>query len=332
MKSRKLRNLEVSAIGYGCMGLSGGYGSAPSPKEAIQTIQATYDLGCTLFNTAEYYAMKTVNEEIVGEALQSIRNDVSIVSKFFIRDKWENKSSKDLMNELRNRLESSLKKLKTDRLDIYNQARIHPNIPVEEVAYCMGEFIKEGKILGWGLSQVNAEDISKAHVITPLTAIESEYSIMERSNEKEVIPLCEQLNIVFLAFSPLANGFLSGKIKANTGYTGMDTRRVLTRFQDDNIIANQPLLDLINVFAKEKEATPAQISLAWMLHKNDFIVPIPGSRKIDRIKENMNAVNVELTDVEFDKIEKELSDLKIHGDRKDEDIAKLFTLIENDKK
>ena len=314
MKTRKLRDIEVSAIGYGCMGLSGGYGTTPSRKEAINLIRTAYDMGCTLFNTAEYYVMDTVNEELVGEALKGIRNKASIVTKFYIMDNWEGKSTKLLMPELRSRLENSLKKLGTDHIEIYTQARVNKDIPLEEVAYCMGEFIKEGKILGWGLSQVTADEIQKSHAITPLTAIESEYSIMERMVEKEVLPLCEQLNIGFLAFSPLAAGFLSGNVNSKIEYPEKDRRSAINRFDKDNIEANQPLLDLLHEFGNAKKVTPAQISLAWMLHKNDFIVPIPGSRNLERIKENLLSANIELTNVEFNQIEAELSKIKIYGD------------------
>ncbi len=314
MKSRKLRNLEVSAIGYGCMGLSGGYGTTPTKEEAVNLIRAAYDMGCTLFNTAEYYVMDSVNEELVGEALKNIRNKIAIASKFFIQEKWEGKSTQHLMQELRTRLENSLKRLDTDHIEIYTQARVNKDIPLESVAYCMGEFIKEGKILGWGLSQVTADEIKRAHAVTPLTAIESEYSIMERMFEKDVIPLCEELNIGFMAFSPLANGFLSGKVTTNSEYISTDRRRVINRFEKENIVANQPLLDLLHQFAKEKDATPAKISLAWMLHKKEFIVPIPGSRKLERIEENFGAANVKLTGEEFNQIEEELSEIKIHGD------------------
>lgn len=326
MESRKLRNLEVSPIGYGCMGLSGGYGTNPTKEEAVKIIRYAYDMGYTLFNTAEFYTMKTVNEELVGEALQDIRNKVVLSTKFMISENWEGKSKQDLMQELRTRLENSLDKLRTDHVEIYIQARVNKSIPLEDVAYCMGEFIKEGKILGWGLSQVTARQIETANKVTPVTAIESEYSIMERTWEKEVIPFCENNNIGFMAFSPLANGFLSGKVDANTEFTGVDARRVITRFDKDNMIANQPLLDLLNQYAKEKGATPAQISLAWMLHKQDFIVPIPGSRKLERIKENFDATKVKLTDEEFNQIESELSKIEIHGDRKDEDLLKLRSL------
>lgn len=326
MKVRELGSLEVSAIGYGCMGLSIGYGSAPAKEDAVKLIRGAYDMGCTLFNTAEFYGMGA-NEELLGDALKDIRSKVVISNKFWIQ-KWENKSSKQLMQELRNRLESSLTRLGTDHIELYTQARVNENIPVEDVAYCMGEFIREGKILGWGQSQATADEIKRAHAVTPLTAIESEYSMMERMFEKDVIPLCEKLNIGFMAFSPLANGFLSGKVNSNTEFTGMDARRVITRFDKDNMAANQPLLDVLHQFAEEKDATPAQISLAWMLNKKDFIVPIPGSRKYHRIEENLDAANVQLTENEFNQIETELSKIEIHGDRKDEDLAKLRTLHE----
>lgn len=327
MKTRKLGNLEVSAIGYGAMGLSMGYGSIPSREESVQLIRAAYDQGCTLFNTAEFYGANGVNEELLGEALKDIRNKVVISTKFWMMEKWEGKSTAQLMQVLRTHLENSLKRLGTDHIELYTQARVNKDIPLEDLAYCMGEFIKEGKILGWGLSQAKADEIKKAHAVIPLTAIESEYSIMERMFEKEVLPLCEALNIGFMAFSPLANGFLSGKVTTNAEYSGIDARRVISRFDKDNMVANQPLLDLLNQFAKEKDATPAQISLAWMLYKYDFIVPIPGSRKKERIMENLGAAAVDLTDAEFMKIESELSKLQIHGNRTDEDIAKLRSIL-----
>lgn len=325
MKKRKLNRLEVSAIGYGCMGLSMGYGTAPEKEEAIRLIHQAYELGCTFFDTAELYAMGA-NEELVGEALKNIRGQVVIATKFLFQKNWEGNSRERLMQELRGRLEGSLKRLGTDHVELYYQHRVNKDIPVEEIAYCMGELIKEGKILGWGQSQATAEEIRRAHAVTPLTAIQNEYSIMERTSEKHVIPLCEELGIGFVPFSPLANGFLSGKVDPHAQYTGLDARRVITRFDKDNIIANQPLLDLLHQFAAAKHATPAQISLAWMLHKKDFIVPIPGSRKSARIEENFAAAAVTLTDGEFAEIEAALGEIEIHGNRTDEDIAKLRSL------
>jgi aryl-alcohol dehydrogenase-like predicted oxidoreductase len=325
MKNRKLNKLEVSAIGYGCMGLSMGYGPAQAKEEAIRLIRQAYDLGCTFFDTAEVYAMGG-NEQLVGEALKSVRNKVVIATKFLFQKDWEGNSRERLMQEIRSRLESSLQRLGTDHIELYYQHRVNKDIPVEDIAWCMGEFIKEGKILGWGQSQATVEEIRSAHAVTPLTAIQSEYSIMERMFEKDVIPTCEELGIGFVPFSPLASGFLSGKVNAETQYMGIDARRVITRFNKDNIVANQPLLDLLYHFAETKDATPAQISLAWMLHKNDFIVPIPGSTRIERIEENLGAANIELTDEEYVNIEAKLSSIQIHGNRTDEDMAKLWSL------
>ncbi|MBN9385480.1 MAG: aldo/keto reductase [Chitinophagaceae bacterium] len=325
MKKRTLNRLEVSAIGYGCMGLSMGYGTAPDKDEAIRLIHEAYDLGCTFFDTAEIYGMGA-NEQLIGEALLHLRKKVTIATKFLIQGDSKYDSREHLMRELRTRLENSLKRLGTDHIELYYQHRVNKDIPVEDIAYCMGEFIREGKILGWGQSQATAEEIRRAHAVTPLTAVQSEYSIMERKFEKDIIPVCEELGIGFVAFSPLANGFLSGKINPDTQYTGMDARRVITRFEKVNIIANQPLLDLIHQFASAKNATPAQISLAWMLHKKDFIVPIPGSRNAERIEENLGAAAIELTDAEHARIEAELGKIEIHGNRTDEDIAKLRLL------
>lgn len=325
MQTRKLRDLEVSSIGYGAMGLSMGYGPAPDKDAAIRLIQEAYNLGCTFFDSAEVYAMGG-NEQLVGAALKTVRNKVVIATKFLFQKDWENNSRDRLMQELRNRLENSLKMLGTDHIDLYYQHRVNKDVPVEDIAWCMGEFIKEGKIIGWGQSQATVEEIRRAHAITALTAVQSEFSIMERMFEKDVIPVCEELRIGFVPFSPLASGFLSGKINAATQYTGIDARRVITRFEKDNIAANQPLLDLLHQFANAKEATPAQISLAWMLHKKDFIVPIPGSSNSARVAENFGAADIVLTDVEYATIEDKLGKIHIHGNRTDEDMMKLWSL------
>jgi aryl-alcohol dehydrogenase-like predicted oxidoreductase len=227
---------------------------------------------------------------------------------------------------IRAHLDASLSRLGTDRVELYYQHRVSDSIPVEEVAAAMGELIQEGKILGWGQSQATEEQIRAAHAVTPLTAIQSEYSMMERMFEADVIPACAELGIGFVPFSPLASGFLSGKVSADDTYTGDDVRRVITRFDKGNIRANQPLLDLLNDFAKAKGATPAQVSLAWMLHKENFIVPIPGSRKLERIEENLGAADVELNDEEYALLEAELGKIDLHGNRTDEDIAKLRDL------
>jgi aryl-alcohol dehydrogenase-like predicted oxidoreductase len=319
MKTRKLRNLEVSAIGFGCMGFSHGYGPAPDRSESIQLIRFAFELGCTHFDTAEGYGAGD-NEVLVGEALRPIRDRVVIVTKFIIH---ESTASNPAEKQIRNRLDASLKRLGTDHVELYYQHRISPNIPVEEIAVCMGKLIAEGKVLGWGQSQATAEQIRRAHAVTPLSAIQSEYSMMERMFEHDVIPLCKELDIGFVPFSPLASGFLSGRVRAEAEYQGDDVRRVITRFDPANIAANQPLVDMLHRFAAEKRATPAQISLAWMLAKEPFIVPIPGSRKRERIQENLGAADVELSASELDAIERELAKIPIHGNRTDADIAKL---------
>lgn len=322
MKTRTIGTLEVSAVGLGTMGFSHGYGPGPGANEAINLIRNAFDLGCTFFDTAEAYG-DGANEELVGRALAPIRDQVVIATKLRIDEAM---THAQLAQYVRMHLDASLARLGTDHVELYYQHRLVDSIPVEDVAAIMGELITEGKIGGWGQSQVSAEQLRRAHAVTPLTAIQSEYSIMERMFEKDVIPACEELGIGFVPFSPLASGFLSGKVSASDTYTGDDVRRVITRFDKDNVRANQPLLDLLTDFAEEKGATAAQISLAWMLHKKDFIVPIPGSRKLERIQENLGAAEVNLTDEEFTRIEAELAEIEIHGNRTDEDIAKLRDL------
>lgn len=307
------------------MGFSHGYGPGPDKNEAIRLIQEAFDLGCTFFDTAEVYG-KGANEELVGEALRPIRDKVVLATKFMLATN-EAGSRKKTLESIRAHLEASLQRLGTDRVELYYLHRVNKDIPVEEIAYCAGELIKEGKILGWGQSQSTEDEIRRAHEVTPLTAIQSEYSIMERMFEKDVIPACEELGIGFVPFSPLASGFLSGKGNAGGQYVGDDVRRVITRFTRENILANQSLLDLITGFAESKSVTPAQLSLAWMLHKKSFIVPIPGMRRIERIRENLGAAEVVLTDTEFTRIEAELAKITIYGNRTDEDIAKLRQML-----
>lgn len=319
MKMHKLGNINVSAIGLGCMGFSHGYGAAPDRAEAIDLIRFAFAKGCTHFDTAEGYGNGD-NEILVGEALRPFRDKVVIATKFFIA---ESTSDNPAERQIRTKLEASLKRLGTDHVELYYQHRISPNIPVEEIAGVMGKLIDEGKILGWGQSQATVEQIRSAHSVTPLSAVQNEYSMMERMFERDVIPLCRELGIGFVPFSPLASGFLSGKVHAGDKYEGDDVRRVITRFSPENVKANQPVIDLIMSFASEKKVTPAQISLAWMLAKGKFISPIPGSRKRERIEENLGAADVELTAGEFAALERELSKIPLHGNRTDEDIAKL---------
>ncbi len=327
MKYRKLRNIEVSEIGMGCMGFSHGYGEIPSEENSIQLIRKAYDLGCTLFDTAEAYG-PFVNEELVGKAVKPFRDKIILTTKFVpvFQTGQEIPEGKLSKKGVTNALNDSLKRLQTDYIDIYYEHRVPLDSDVEEVASWMGEFIKEGKIRAWGQSQSTVEQIKKAHAVTPLAAIQSEYSMMERMFEKDVIPLCKELNIGFVAFSPMASGFLSGKYSKNTQYKGDDVRRVITRFAPENVEKNQPLLDLLKEVSTQKNATLAQISLAWMLHKYPHVVPIPGMRKDERVIENLGASNIQLTEEEFIKIEKELEKIKIWGNRTDKDIAKLRTV------
>lgn len=319
MRTRTIGDLQVSAVGLGAMGFSHGYGPGIIADEAIRVIRAAHDLGCTFFDTAEGYGAGH-NEELLGRALAPIRDQVVIATKF---SPFRSANTAELRGEIRTRLEASLNRLGTDHVELYYQHRVPDWMPIEEVAEVMGELIAEGKIGGWGQSQSTAEQIRRAHAVTPLTAVQSEYSMMERMFETDVIPTCGELGIGFVPFSPLGAGFLSGKYTAEQTYTGDDVRRVITRFAPENMRANQPLLDLLGAYAKQKDATPAQISLAWMLHKYDFLVPIPGSRRLDRIQENLAAADVDLSDDEFDGIETELAKLTIHGNRTDADIAKL---------
>lgn len=298
------------------MGLSHGYGKLPERKEAVKLIQYAFDLGCTFFDTAEGYG-SGLNEELLGEALKDIRSKTVIATKLHIRNEG------NIKEQIEKRLDASLKRLRTNYVDLYYQHRVNPDIPVEEIAGIMGELIHSGKILGWGQSQATADEIRRANSVTPLTAIQSEYSMMERMFEKDVIPTCEELGIGFVPFSPLASGFLSGKYNKDSVYTGDDVRRVITRFEKENVVANQPLLDMLMEFAAQKNATPAQVSLAWILHKKGFIVPIPGMRSIERIRENLGAAEIILSENEYQQIENRLSGIAIHGNRTDEDIAKL---------
>lgn len=323
MRTRKLGNMEVSAVGYGCMGLSHGYGETPDKQTAAKLIHEAYDRGCTLFDTAESYG-RGENEALLGETFKAERKNIVIATKFHLPDETE-----DVEKTLRRHLEASLRNLQTDYVDIYYQHRVNKVIPVEAIAEVMGKFIQEGKILGWGQSQATPEEIRRANAITQMTAVQCEYSMLERIFEKDVIPACEELGIGFVAFSPMASGFLSGKYNNNASFSGDDVRRVITRFAKENVKANQPLLDLLRDVAASKHATSAQISLAWMLHKKNFIAPIPGMRKSERIVENLEAADVDLSQTKFEQIEQELLKITIHGNRTDEDIAKLKDLTES---
>lgn len=324
MKMRTLGRqnaLTVSAVGMGCMGFSHGYGPAPDRSEAIRLIRAAFDRGCTFFDTAESYAAGE-NERLVGEAIRPFRGQIVLATKLHIPE-----DAQDVEATIRAHLEASLQRLGTDCVDLYYQHRVNKQIPVEAVAEAMGKLIAEGKIRGWGQSQATEDEVRRAHAVTPITAIQSEYSMMERMFERDVIPACGELGIGFVAFSPMGAGFLSGRYGRGDVYTGDDVRRVITRFTAENMDANRPLIDMLDAFAAEKGATKAQIALAWMLKKADYIVPIPGMRKLERIGENLGAAEVELSDGDMRRLEDALAQITIHGNRTDEDITKLKHMI-----
>ncbi len=328
MQTRHLGpDLACSAIGMGCMGFSHGYGALPPEAEAIRLIHLAHDLGCTFFDTAEAYG-PFVNEELTGRAVAPFRNHIVLATKFspcFVGGQnWD--VPKLSAAGMRRALEESLKRLGTDWVDLYYLHRVPEGTPIEEIAACAGDLIREGRIRGWGMSQADCGHIRRAQAVTPLAAVQNEYSMMERMYEKDVLPLCSELGIGFVPFSPLASGFLSGKYSASTHYEGDDVRRVITRFDPANVTANQPLLDMLHDFAAAHAATPAQISLAWMLAKGDHVVPIPGMRREERISENLGAADITLSPAELAELERALNGIVIHGNRTDEDIQKLGTV------
>ncbi len=330
MKMRRLRDLEVSAIGMGCMGFTHAYGDIPAEKDGIRAVHKAFELGCNFFDTAEMYSYFK-NEEFVGKALKELPRDKVIISDKFWptplpgQDMPEGKLSEA---GIRKDIESSLKRLQTDYIDLYTEHQMEEGSE-EEVAEVMGKLIKEGKIRAWGQASPTLEQIKKANAVTPITAIQSEYSMMERKWEKDVLPYCREQGIGFVAFSPMANGFLSGKFSAKDTFQKNDLRRVITRFNKENMEANEPLLELVRKFASDKNCTPAQIGLAWVMAYGDFVVPIPGMRKEERIIENLGAADIELTAEEYAALNDELAKIKIHGTRDNKDIAKLGTVPEN---
>jgi len=321
MRKRVLGNtgLEVSAIGLGCMGMSHAYGPAADKEEMIDLIRSAVERGVTLFDTAEVYG-PYVNEELVGEALEPYKGEVVIATKFGVA--FEHGQSGNLLMDstpenIRKSVEGSLKRLRVDSIDLLYQHRVDPNVPIEEVAKTVKELMQEGKVQNWGLSEASANVIRRAHSVLPLTAVQSEYSMMWRKPEKEVLPTLEELGIGFVPFSPLGNGFLTGKIDKNTKFGEGDIRSILTRFLSENIDANQVLLDLIRRIAETRNATPAQIALAWVLAQKPWIVPIPGTRKLNRLEENIGAADIELTEDELAMFNETLSKIKIEGSRVD---------------
>ena len=318
MKTRKLRDLTVSEIGIGCMGFSHGYGQIPSEEYSIEAIRKAYDYGCTFFDTAEAYSPNLQgighNELIVGKAVKGFRKDIVLATKLHIHT--EEVGADGVYPVIRRHLEASMERLGTDYVDLYYLHRLNLDVPVEEVAGAMGRLIGEGLIRGWGLSQVGVGTISAAQAVTPVSAVQNIYSMVERDVEKEVIPYCLENRIGVVPFSPIASGFLSGKITADTQFEKVDdVRNWVPQLKKENIIANQPILDVLADFSARKKATKAQISLAWMLHKYPNVVPIPGSKNQERILENLGASEVELTGEEFQALETALGTCTIHGHR-----------------
>jgi aryl-alcohol dehydrogenase-like predicted oxidoreductase len=316
MKKRKLgkSELEVSSIGLGCMGMSHGYGPASDKEEMITLIHEALDRGVTFFDTAEVYG-PYVNEELVGEALAPFKRKVVIATKFGIQMINGKQVLESKPERIRKSIEGSLKRLKVDTIDLYYQHRVDPSVPIEEVAGVIQDLIREGKIKHWGLSEAGVETIRRAHSVHPLTAIQSEYSMMWRSPEEELLPTLEELGIGFVPFSPLGKGFLTGTIKKNATFDRSDFRSIVPRFKPEYIEANQVLVDLVKKIAVEKDATPAQIALAWVLAKKPWIVPIPGTRKLERLEENLGAADIELSTEELNDLNDALSKIEISGER-----------------
>ena len=319
MEKRFIGQLEVSPIGMGCMGFSHGYGQIPNRTYSIEAIRKAYEFGCTFFDTAETYGRELYweghNEDILGEAVEPFRNEVVLATKLHIHDE-EVSENMNLYDLIKGHLLKSLKRLRTDYVDLYYLHRITELVPVEDVASVMGKLIDEGLIKGWGLSQVDVDTLDKAHKITPVTAVQNLYNILERDCEDKIFPYCLENNIGVVPFSPIASGFLSGKITTQTEFEKTDdVRNFVPQLSKENIAGNQPILDILNKFAKIKNATLAQISLAWMLKKYPNVVPIPGSKNQERIIENLGAWNVELTDEEFNELQRALDQCEIHGHR-----------------
>ena len=319
MKTRQLGKITVSEVGMGCMAFSHGYGQIPPEQYSIEAIRGAYDHGCTFFDTAEIYSPGLAgighNERIVGKALQNVRDQVVIGTKLFL-DRSEVRQEGSVYGAVRRHLEDSLDRLQTDWVDIYYLHRTMGGVRIEDVAEAMGQLIEHRLIRGWGLSQVDVDLIDRAQRVTPLTAVQNIYSMVERDMERAVIPYCLEHNIGVVPFSPIASGLLSGKITVDTKFERFDdVGNWLPQLSRANIAGNQPIVDLLKDVAQKKHATPAQISLAWMLHKYPNVVPIPGSKNKERILENLDASKVELNDEEFRDLEEALNRCKVYGHR-----------------
>ena len=324
METRRLGGgLEVSELGFGCMGLSFAFGPPVDRDTGIAVIRAAFDRGVTFFDTAEAYG-PFANEELLGEALAPVRGQVVIATKFGFRlENGRQAGLNSRPDHIKEVAHASLKRLKTDRIDLLYQHRVDADVPIEDVAGAIGELIREGKVRHWGLSEAGVEVIRRAHAVQPVTALQNEYSLWWREPEQQILPVLEELGIGFVPFSPLGKGFLTGKIDENTTFAPNDFRNTVPRFSEENRKANQALVDRVAAFAESKGATPAQIALAWVLAQHEWIVPIPGTTKIHRLEENLGAVNVELTQEDLRELDKLTSQIEIQGNRYSEAAQKM---------
>ena len=325
MEKRKLGNsgLEVSALGLGCMSMSSGYGPAGNKQEMVALIRGAVERGVTFFDTAEVYGPFT-NEELVGEALAPLRDQVVIATKFGFKLDSDGVDSRP--EHIKEVAEASLKRLRTERIDLFYQHRVDPNVPIEDVAGTVKDLIQTGKVKHFGLSEAGVQTIRRAHAVQPVTALQSEYSLWTRHSEVDVLPALEELGIGFVPFSPLGRGFLAGKLDENTAFDSSDFRNKLPRFTPEALKANRALVDLLGQVAERKQATPAQIALAWLLAQKPWIVPIPGTTKLSRLEENIAAANVELTPSDLQEIEDAAAKIEVQGARYPEELDRLTGL------
>ena len=326
MKTRKLGKLVVSEMGFGCMSISANYGPAADRKEGINVIRAAHEKGVTFFDTAEVYGPYT-SEELVGEALAPFRHKVVIATKFGFDIKAGGLNSQP--KHIKKVVGESLQRLRTDRIDLYYQHRVDPKVPIEEVAGAIKDLIAEGKVLHFGLSEAGAKTIRRAHAVQPVTAVQTEYSLMNRDPEHDgVLKTCEELGIGFVPWGPIGMGYLSGKMDERTNFDpNSDLRSQFDRFSPENLAANRSLVDLLKQIAEKKNATPAQLALAWLMAQKPWIVPIPGTRKIDHLNENLAAINVQLTPADLHEIESAFSAIKVQGGRMNEEQMKVVDQV-----
>ena len=327
MQKRKLgkSNLEVSALGLGCMGMSFGYGPAKDKQEMIAVVRAAVERGVTFFDTAEVYGPYT-NEELVGEALAPCRGQVVIATKFGWKidpETGKNIGLNSRPEQIKRVADASLKRLRVDAIDLFYQHRVDPEVPIEDVAGAVKDLIQAGKVKHFGMSEAAAKTIRRAHTVQPVTAVQSEYSLWWRRPEEEVLPMLEELGIGFVPYSPLGKGYLTGKVSQDTTFDKTDFRSILPRFSPEALKANQGMVDLLGKIAAQKKATPAQIALAWILAQKSWMVPIPGTTKLHRLEENLGAAEVQLTPGDLREIETAASEIKVQGDRYPEHIERL---------